>query len=155
MKTIINYRIRNIPVLPLFLTMFWLLVVSWLWTGTLFNGNTIPNLDWLAENGLVEADVNGMPLGWQLLGISGTVFEAWGLYTLLSWRKARTARAALQTGVLASIFFALPIVMLTMVFRPEHNVTLFLMNISKYIVAWGSTALLLWKFVYLPAQLTA
>ncbi|MEM7114883.1 MAG: hypothetical protein AAF614_20775 [Chloroflexota bacterium] len=145
MNKLINARIVGFPVVITLIASFWLLVFSWLWTGSLFNGTNIPSLNWLAENGLVEADVDGMPLGWQLLGISGIILQTAGLVTLLQWRNATKMMEAAQTGLLVALFFSVPIIMLPLVFRPEHNVTLFLMNLGTYLIGLPTTAMVVAK----------
>ncbi|MEM7535254.1 MAG: hypothetical protein AAF639_23965 [Chloroflexota bacterium] len=143
MKQLMNTRIFGLPVMITLLASFWLLVFSWLWTGSLFNGATIPSLDWLAQNGLVEADVDGMPIGWQLLGIFGTMLQTAGLVTLLQWRNTSKMGEAVQTGLIAAIAFAVPVIMMPLVFRPEHNVTLFLMNLGTYVIGLPTTAMVI------------
>lgn len=143
MSKSLNARIFGFPIGVTLIASFWLLVFSWLWTGTLFNGTTIPSLDWLALNGMVEEDVNGMPIGWQLLGILGIFLQTAGLVTLLQWRDASKLGEAVQTGLLAAITFSTPVVMLPLVFRPEHNVTLFLINLGTYVIGLPTTAMLI------------
>ena len=66
-----------------------------------------------------------------------------GLAILLKWRNVSTLVGAAQTGLIASIAFSVPIVMYPMVYRPEHNVILFLINASNYIFGLVTTAMLL------------
>ena len=142
MKKVMNFRIFGFPIVIALVATFWMLIISWLWTGSLFNGINIPAFpDWLALNGLEEADVDGMPIAWQLLGIFGIFLQTTGLMVLMKWRNAPGYAGAVQIGFIATLFFAIPIVMLPMIFRPDHNVTLFLIEAGKYAVSWVSTAL--------------
>ncbi|MEM7797937.1 MAG: hypothetical protein AAF633_02000 [Chloroflexota bacterium] len=153
MKKIMNFRIFGFPIVIAFVATCWMLIVSWLWTGSLFNGINIPAFpDWLALQGLEEADVDGMPLGWQLLGILGVYLQTAGLIILMRWRNRSGYADAAQTAFVAALFFAIPIVMLPMVFRPDHNVTLFLIEAGKYGVSWVSTALILTWLTKASAQ---
>ncbi|MEM7344621.1 MAG: DUF1761 domain-containing protein [Chloroflexota bacterium] len=144
MKKIMNFHLLGLPVVTLLIASFWLLIATWLWTGSLFNGVNFPSLpSWENLNGLTEEDFDNMSISWQLVGIFATVIQTVGLAILLKWRKISTYLAAAQTGLVASVAFSVPIVMYPLVFQPDHNVTLFLINAGNYIFGLVTTAIIL------------
>ena len=144
MKKIMNFQLLGLPIVPIFISAFWLLIVTWLWTGSIFNGVNFPNLPaWPELNGLTDDDMASISVSWQLVGVFAIVLQTLGLATLLKWRNVSTLATAVQTGLIASIAFSVPIVLYPLVFRPEHNVTLFLINAGNYIFGLVTTAVLL------------
>lgn len=144
MKKVMKVQLFRIPVVTTLIAAFWMLIATWLWTGSLFNGINFPALpSWQELNGLTEADLDVMTVPWQLVGILAILIQTVGLAILLKWRQVSTLADAVQTGLIASLAFSVPIVMYPLVYHPDHNVTLFLINASNYIFGAVTTAMLL------------
>ena len=144
MKKGMNFQILGYPVVTILIASFWLLVATWMWWGSLFNGENIATLPaWPALNGLTETAFDNMPISWQLVGAGAILLQTLGLATLLRWRNATTVTMAIQTGLIAGLFFAVPIAIYPLSFRPEHNVMLFLVDAGNYLVGLMTTAVLL------------
>ncbi|MEM7030057.1 MAG: hypothetical protein AAF629_10870 [Chloroflexota bacterium] len=144
MKKVMNYQFFGYPVAPILIAAFWMLIASWMWSGSLFNGINFPSLpSWQELNGLTEADLDVMPISWQLVGILAILIQTVGLAILLKWRKVSTIAMAVQTGLIASMAFSVPIVMYPMVYHPDHNIMLFLINAGNYMFGLVTTAILL------------
>lgn len=145
MKKVMDYQFFGIPVVTVLIAAFWLLVATWLWTGSLFNGVNFPALPaWPELNGLTDDDMGAISVSWQLVGLLAILLQTLGLATLLKWRQVSTLAQAAQTGLIASIAFSMPIIIYPLVFRPEHNVMLFLINASNYLFGLVTTAMLLY-----------
>ena len=143
MKKIMNIQLLGFPVLTTLIAAFWLLVVTWMWWGSLFNGEMFPALSWPELNGLTEADLNGLSTFWSMLGVLAIFVQTLGLTMVLKWRSSLTIMTAVQTGLLVSIMFVVPIAAYPLIFRPEHNLALFLVDAGNYVIGLVTTAVLL------------
>lgn len=129
MKKLMGFEIMGVQVVPILLSAFALLTTLWMWWGSVFSES------WPGLNGIVETEMDGMPLNLQLFAAFLILIQMIGFVTVMKWRGINGVMGAIQTALILGVSFMVPIPAYQFVFRPEHNLDLFLIDAAGYVVA--------------------
>lgn len=137
-KAVFSHEIAGIPVLATLIGSFMLMSTMFMWYGSFFVDLFHPLM------GITEADVTAEELGlWYPIGIVLTMAQGLGVALLLKWRGWPGLLDSAMTAVVVALLFGATTFSYPLVILPEHNVQLFLINVSGLLTAWVLCALII------------